>query len=36
MLSDYQDTGYSLRSKIYHHLKNAILGSLQVGDSLVR
>ncbi|NLZ51956.1 MAG: GntR family transcriptional regulator, partial [Thermoanaerobacteraceae bacterium] len=36
MLSDYQDTGYSLRSKIYHHLKNAILdGVYKPGDSLI-
>ena len=25
MISDFQDTGYSLRTKIYHRLKNAIL-----------
>lgn len=36
MLSDMQDTGYSLRSKIYNQLKNAILnGVYKPGESLI-
>ncbi|MDI3480605.1 MAG: hypothetical protein PWQ97_260 [Tepidanaerobacteraceae bacterium] len=36
MLTDLQDAGYSLRSKIYHHLKNAILnGVYKPGESLI-
>ncbi|MDD4570312.1 MAG: GntR family transcriptional regulator [Tepidanaerobacteraceae bacterium] len=36
MISDFQDTGYSLRTKIYHRLKNAILdGVYKPGESLI-
>ena len=36
MISDIQDTGYSLRTKIYHRLKNAILdGVYKPGESLI-
>lgn len=36
MISDIQDTGYSLRIKIYHRLKNAILnGVYKPGESLI-
>lgn len=36
MISDFKDTGYSLRAKIYHRLKNAILnGAYKPGESLV-
>ncbi|WP_422446389.1 GntR family transcriptional regulator [Thermoanaerobacterium sp. DL9XJH110] len=36
MTSDLQDTGYSLRSRIYHQLKNAILnGVYKPGESLI-
>lgn len=36
MLSDTKDTGYSLREKIYHRLKNAILdGVYKPGESLI-
>ena len=36
MISDFEETGYSLRSKIYHRLKNAILdGVYKPGESLI-
>jgi len=36
MVSEFEETGYSLRSKIYHRLKNAILdGVYKPGESLI-
>jgi DNA-binding GntR family transcriptional regulator len=36
MISDFQDTGFSLRTKIYNRLKNAILdGVYKPGESLI-